>query len=193
MNVSLSAEQKQAVAAWVAASGSLSIIQKKLAEQFKIPMTYMDIRLLVDDLGLELKNAVSKADASDVTKEPPSPAPKPAEEKGLIDKLKGKAGLSGSDGATCEDEMHPKGNYDAEGELKPKAESSLSVEIDRVVRPNAVVSGTVKFSSGVSTKWTMDQYGRLIINTSKEGYKPSTQDVQAFQRELSQQLQHQGY
>ena len=51
----LSPEQKQAVAAWVAAGDSLAVIQKKLSEQFKLSLTYMDVRFLVDDLGLELK------------------------------------------------------------------------------------------------------------------------------------------
>ena len=64
----LSPEQKQAVAAWVAAGDNLSVVQKKLVEQFKVSMTYRDVRFLVDDLGLELKNAAPKTDASDVTK-----------------------------------------------------------------------------------------------------------------------------
>ena len=53
----LSPEQTKAVASWVAAGDSLAVIQNKLSEQFKISMTYMDVRFLVDDLGLELKNA----------------------------------------------------------------------------------------------------------------------------------------
>src|SRR5664280_1379098 len=59
--MSLSPEQTQAVASWVAAGDSLSVIQKKLSEQFKVSMTYMDVRFLVDDLGLELKNAVKSS------------------------------------------------------------------------------------------------------------------------------------
>src|ERR1700709_231532 len=76
--MTLTAEQKQTVATWIAAGDNLSLVQKKLSEQFKISMTYKDVRFLVDDLGLELKNAAPKADASDVSK---SPAPKPAAPK----------------------------------------------------------------------------------------------------------------
>jgi len=66
--MTLTPEQKQAVTSWIAAGDNLSAVQKKLAEQFKISMTYMDVRFLVDDLGLELKNAAPKADASDLSK-----------------------------------------------------------------------------------------------------------------------------
>src|SRR3954463_463872 len=68
----LTPEQKQAVSGWVAAGDNLSTVQKKLAEQFKVSMTYMDVRFLVDDLGLELKNAAPKADASDLSKAAPA-------------------------------------------------------------------------------------------------------------------------
>src|SRR5690606_33281394 len=38
--MTLTAEQKQAVASWVAAGDNLSVIQKKLGDEFKISMTY---------------------------------------------------------------------------------------------------------------------------------------------------------
>ncbi len=203
--MTLTPEQKQAVSSWVAAGDNLSTVQKKLSEHFKLSLTYMDVRFLVDDLGLELKNAAPKADAADVSKangggvpSPRSPQP-PAEKKGLMDKLKEKVGLGG-DGEQVgrgvpaepsEDEELPEDDF-ADEAAAPGA-SSLKVEVDRIVRPGAVVSGDVTFSDGVSGKWAMDQYGRLMLDTGKEGYKPSPADVQAFQRELSQQLQRQGY
>src|SRR6266567_812500 len=98
MATTLSPEQKQTVAAWVAAGDNLSAVQKKLAEHFKVSMTYMDVRFLVDDLGLELKNAAPKADTSDLSKAnvgavPPPRADQagsaaPAGKKGFVDKLK---------------------------------------------------------------------------------------------------------
>ena len=66
--MSLTPEQKSTVATWVAAGDNLSAVQKKLLEEFKITMTYMDVRFLVDDLELTLKDAAPKADASDVSK-----------------------------------------------------------------------------------------------------------------------------
>ena len=49
------------------------------------------------------------------------------------------------------------------------------------------------FSDGVSGKWALDQYGRLMLDTGKKGYQPPAADVQAFQRELSRQLQQHGF
>lgn len=199
--MSLSPEQKQTVATWVAAGDNLSTVQKKLIEQFKISMTYMDVRFLVDDLGLELKNATPKADTTDVTKAAPAgqaPAPRgvpppSAEKKGFMDKLKEKVGMGGADD---EDEVPTQDYADEEAgvpAVPPAGTGQLTVEVDRIMRPGAVVSGSVTFSDGVSGKWALDQLGRLMLDTSKPGYKPSPTDVQAFQRELSTQLQRQGF
>ena len=185
--MALTPEQSQAVSSWIAAGDNLSIVQKKLADQFKISMTYMDVRFLVDDLGLELKNAAPKADASDVSKTPAAkPAAAPAEKKGFIDKMKEKVGLGGEPDAPEElpvDELP--------GELP--AAGAFSLELDRIMRPGMMVSGTVNFSDGVSGKWALDQQGRLMLETAQKGYQPSPADVQAFQRELQTQLQRQGY
>ncbi|MCW5548933.1 MAG: hypothetical protein KIT44_08205, partial [Opitutaceae bacterium] len=69
--MSLTPEQKQAVAGWVAAGDNLSAIQKKLADTFKLSLTYRDVRFLVDDLDLTLKDAAPKADTSDLSKAAP--------------------------------------------------------------------------------------------------------------------------
>ncbi|HET7536407.1 MAG TPA: hypothetical protein VFJ90_08130 [Candidatus Didemnitutus sp.] len=201
--MTLTPEQKQTVTSWVAAGDNLSTVQKKLAEQFKVSMTYMDVRFLVDDLGLELKNAAPKADVSDVTK---AQAAKPAAaagaatgaeqggKKGLMDKLKEKVGL----GAGEEEEPMTADEAFDDDEAGVPAEppagpGGVSVELDRIMRPGTVVSGSVTFSDGVSGKWALDQYGRLMLETGQKGYQPSQPDVQAFQRELQAQLQRQGY
>lgn len=200
--MTLTPEQKQAVSSWVAAGDNLSTVQKKLAEQFKLSLTYMDVRFLVDDLGLELKNAAPKAGASDVGAAPPGPpkrsegGPPPSGPKGMLDKLKEKVGLGGESEPTDADTLPPDDEaYPEEEELPPgpAGASSVKVDIDRIVRPGAVVSGSVTFSDGVSGKWALDQYGRLMLETGQKGYQPPASDVQAFQRELSSQLQRQGY
>jgi len=72
--MSLTPEQSAAVSSWVAAGDNLSVIQKKLREQFNVAMTYMDVRFLVDDLNLQLKDPPKKVDASDVSKVQPAAA-----------------------------------------------------------------------------------------------------------------------
>ena len=46
--MSLTPEQKTALASWVAAGDGLSVVQKKLSEQFQVSMTYRDVRFLLD-------------------------------------------------------------------------------------------------------------------------------------------------
>jgi hypothetical protein len=197
--MSLTPEQSQAVSSWVAAGASLSVIQKRLADQFKIGMTYMDVRFLVDDLGLELKNAAPKADASDVTKAAAKPgvgvgpAARP-EKKGLMDRLKEKVGLADDeDDAMPAEEAFEDDAGDGPAPAAVPGAGSVTVEVDRIVRPGSVVSGTVTFSDGVSGKWALDQAGRLMLDAAKPGYQPAGPDVQAFQRELSKQLQRHGF
>jgi len=185
--MTLTPEQKQTIGAWITAGDNLSTVQRKLVDEFKISLTYMDVRFLVDDLGLELKNAAPKADASDVTKHAPAQA------------APGMAGKTPFDGSP-EDAMDPGANDDdldnpsenaADG--LPGSPGGVTLELDRIMRPGTAVSGTVTFSDGVSGKWALDQYGRLMLDTPQKGYQPSAPDVQAFQRELQAQLQRQGF
>jgi hypothetical protein len=182
--MSLSAEQKQAVSDWVAAGDNLSVIQKKLSDQFKVSMTYRDVRFLVDDLGLELKNPAPKVDTNDVSKAPAAAAP-----GGGMPPPRG-------DAATPADDLPPEDYPEDEGvpaAPAPAGASTLTLELDRLMRPGTMVSGNVTFSDGVTGKWALDQQGRLMLETAEKGYKPSQPDIQAFQRELQVQLQRQGY
>ena len=52
----LTDEQKQKVAAWIADGMSLSDIQDRMRKDFEIHCTYMEARLLVDDLKLTPKD-----------------------------------------------------------------------------------------------------------------------------------------
>ena len=45
-----------------------------------------------------------------------------------------------------------------------------------------------------AAKWIVDQYGRPgFTEVSKQGYRPSPEDGQAFMQELSMQLQKRGF
>jgi len=196
--MTLSPEQKQAVSGWVAAGDNLSAIQKKLSEQFKVSMTYMDVRFLVDDLNLALKDPTPKVDASDVTKAAPAQpaAGKPAEKKGLLEKAKEKLGLSKSEdsaAAPADDEFAEEADLDEA--LPPLGASNISISVDKVtLLPGAMASGTVTFSDGVSGKWIVDNYGRPgFTEVSQPGYRPSAADAQAFMQELSASLQKRGF
>jgi len=198
--MNLTPEQKQAVSSWVAAGDNLSTVQKKLSEQFQISMTYRDVRFLVDDLNLALKDAAPKVDANDVTKSPPAKAagaaPSP-EKKGFFDKAKEKLGLAKdeTEGLDEAETDEPKTVDDNLDELPPEGASNVSVGVDTVTLiPGALASGTVTFTDGVTAKWIVDQYGRPgFTEVSKPGYRPTPEDGQAFMQELSVALQKRGF
>jgi hypothetical protein len=188
MATNLSPEQKQAVAAWVAGGDNLSAVQKKLFDQFKVSLTYMDVRFLVDDLDLKLKDAAPKPSA-DLGSQPPvaggQPDARGGEKKGLLDKAREKLGLA----------REPEAPADEEEDFGPEGGTAVTVTVDqKTLIPGAVASGSVTFSDGVTGKWIVDNYGRPgFTEISQPGYRPSAADGQAFMQELSAALQKRGF
>ena len=80
----LTDEQKQKVAAWLAEGMKLSDIQDRMGEEFGLRLTYMDARLLMDDLKLLPKEEPAPAPeevvaASPAPEEPPALVADPAD------------------------------------------------------------------------------------------------------------------
>jgi len=195
----LTPEQSAAVSSWIAAGDNLSTVQRKLREQFSLSFTFMDVRFLVDDLNLQLKDPAPKANADDVSKPlPPSGAAAPQRKADA-----GKSTAVPEDGApdlgdendasTPADEAVP-GDALLEDEI-PAGASNITVEVDKVtLHPGALASGTVTFSDGVTGKWIVDNYGRPgFTEVSQPGYRPKPADAQAFMEQLSLQLQKRGF
>lgn len=188
--MSLTPEQKQSVSGWVAAGDNLSAVQKKLLEQFKVSMTYMDVRFLVDDLNLALKDPAPKIDTSDLSK---TAAKAPAKPTDAAAKNPG-PGAAG-DAVLDDTEAGIPPGEGMEDDLPPGGGGAVTVEVDAVtLMPGAMASGTVTFSDGVTGKWIVDNYGRPgFTDISQPGYRPSPADGQAFMTELSAALQKKGF
>jgi hypothetical protein len=153
--MNLNEEQRQRITAWILQGAKLAEIQNRMAQEFGIRLTYMETRLLVDDLKLTPKDPEPPK-----TEKPPVPdAKKTAEEK--------------------------------PGASAPKA-GGVSVSVDQIARPGAVVSGKVTFSDGQKAEWYLDQMGRLGVVPAQQGYKPPAADVQQFQIALQEELQKMG-
>ena len=71
--------------------------------------------------------------------------------------------------------------------------SGVSVSVDQLTKPGAMISGTVTFSDGQIADWYLDQTGRLGVVPKQAGYKPSAADVQDFQLALQQEVAKLGY
>jgi hypothetical protein len=159
----LTDEQKQKVSAWIAEGMKLSDIQVRLGEECGLRMTYMDVRMLVDDLKLVLKDPPAPvADKKDPAASD-APVPAPAEATSFL----------------------------ADSAAPPKTKISLTV--DQIARPGAIVSGSVTFSDGKGASWYLDQQGRLGVVPPDQGYRPPAGDVEEFQVMLDRELQKLGY
>lgn len=150
--MNLNEEQRKRVSAWIAEGLKLSEIQKRLESELGLKLTYLDTRLLIDELRLVPKDAEPPAPPKDLAAKVPPP--------------------------------------------KTPAESAVpggvSVKVDAVTRPGAVVSGKVTFSDGNTADWYLDQMGRLGLVPQQQGYRPSPADLQTFQEQLQQELQSLG-
>ena len=160
--MNLTAEQKQTVGTWLQEGLKLSEIQDRLEKQFGLRVTYLEVRLLVDDLKLLPKDP-----------EPPVVVASPA-------------GLEKPASPLAKDAA-PAPAPQPEG-----APGSVAVTVDTVARPGALISGHVAFSDGQQADWLMDQMGRLGLVPQQQGYRPSPADMQAFQMHLERELQQFG-
>lgn len=149
----LSDEQKQVVSQWVTEGESIAKIQNLLKEQFNLGLTYMDVRFLVDDLGLVYKDSNETSEAEDNS------------ESKTEDAIEEHDQLAG-----------------------------VTVDVDAVIRPGSLVSGTVRFSDGVSLGWQLTSTGQLgLIPGDDPEYRPSNEDLQSFQTQLQEVLKDKGF
>ena len=153
--------QKKKVSQWIADGLKLSDIQNRISSELGIRMTYMDVRLLVDDLKLTPKDIEPPKTAALGVPSAPA-APPAATEKAKKDKAGAKPG-------------------------------SVSLSVDQLARPGAVVSGKVTFSDGNMAEWYFDQTGRLGLVPQQTGYRPPAADLQQFQTLLDSELSRMGF
>jgi len=161
--MNLDEAQRKKVADWIAQGLKLSEIQNRLASELKVNMTYMDVRLLVDDLKL---------------------TPKDAEPAKSIPSLQ-------SPGTSSATSSAPAGK--GKGPAPAPGLGQVSVSVDQLARPGALVSGKVTFSDGVTAEWHLDQAGRLGLVPKQAGYRPPPADLQQFQMALETELAKLGF
>lgn len=82
-----------------------------------------------------------------------------------------------------------------EEELKPAPvpTGEVSVTMDTLTLPGALVSGKVTFSDGETAVWMLDQTGRPGLDPDTPGYRPSQEDIIDFQQQLRSLLQKGGF
>ncbi len=161
----LSPEQQNAVAQWVSGGAGPSEVQRRLEAELGLKMTFMEVRFLIDDLNLELV--------------PPPPPAKPAKP----------AAATAMPGAKNELSTEPAEPLDAAAELDG---GPVTVSVDTIKRPGAMLSGRATFGGGKSMGWQIDQFGRLGLLPSSDGFRPSPADLEEFQYQLQLVLRQKG-
>ncbi len=80
----------------------------------------------------------------------------------------------------------------AEIKQAPISTGALSVTMDAIAVPGAIVSGKVVFSDGEAGIWMLDQTGRPALDPDTPGYAPSREDVMEFQKQLRALIESSG-
>ncbi len=168
---------------------TLSQVQDQLMQQFGLHMTYMELRMLTAELQVDWDKQDARAAATRASilpneakaKAAPAPADVP-EEKGAL------PGEEEYPPCPEEDAPHPDAADNTAAPASDVLRGATTVEISKVVRPGASLSGTVKFGSGASGEWYVDAYGRLGFTPDEVSAKPDQQDIQEFQTELQKAL-----
>lgn len=154
---------KEFIAKKVPEGFSLSKIQDMLKEQ-NVNITFMELRLLASEIEENIWKNSEPEETKKPEKEPGEIFPDADQE------------IVGEEG---EEEVALPGEPKAgKGAITGKT----VVELSKIVRPGSVASGSVKFGSGVTAEWILDQSGRLGLD--KPTGKPTEQDIREFQQEL---------
>jgi hypothetical protein len=171
--MNLDEAKRKKVAEWIAQGLKLSEIQTRITSEFGITMTYMDVRFLVDDLKLTPKDV-----------EPPKPS--------VLTSGGTAAPASPPAGRAAAGKAPPS---PVAGKPAPTASPTggVSVSVDALALPGAVVSGKVTFSDGNTAAWHLNQMGQLGLSPQQAGYRPPAADLQQFQAALEQELAKLGF
>lgn len=166
---SLSESQVEQIRGWADEGVGLAEIQRRLETEFEVKVTYMEVRFVLDDLGIELKGET----------------PAPAEESDSTE--------AETPEDSDENEAEPVDAVLEEDSPAPGEGGQVTVTISELQRPGAIVSGKVTFANGKSADWWMDQMGRLGMNADDPDFRPGESDMLAFQRELQSVAEKRGF
>lgn len=154
---------------------SLSDVQKMLAQDYNIRMTYLELRLLADDLAVNWE----KHDKPKPTPAPEEQAKTPEEDAESFD-----------DAEDLDDDEDFEEEAEAEEEEEEAAEpGATKVTIDPAPRPGMILSGMVRFASGIRAGWMMNRMGQLSLDLPDDDTQPTQEDIQGFQEELRRVMQ----
>ncbi|MEM1294007.1 MAG: hypothetical protein AAGH89_01495 [Verrucomicrobiota bacterium] len=156
----LTEDQQQIVRQWASEGADLGDIQKRLAEELEITLSFMETRFLVSDLNITLQE-----------KEEAKPE-EPAEIDGAA---------AEPDAGSPPEELIPD---EPPADQTIGGEGDVTVSLDTIAQPGMMASGQATFSDGETATWYIDEMGRLGMDATTPGYRPAEADLMKFQEEL---------
>jgi len=156
-------ERKPIVARLLKDGQTLSQVLDYLHKEKSDSITYMELRLLLSEMP------DAKLPEKELLKTPMPPPP-----------------TAGAGPAAPK----PGGRTASKG--AESAGGKLSISVDQVPAPGAMLSGYARFSSGAKAHWFLDEMGRLGIEPELGSAKPTQSDMQEFSTELRRMLQQAG-
>ncbi len=182
MSQPLTDEQTKAVRSWAEDGADLPAIQKRLGDEFEVHLTFMDTRFLIADLEIELK---SEEEEEEVVAEPVVEEAA-AETAAPVDQAQE---LPADDAVA---EAPPENGADPEADPAAGPLEKVTVTISELQRPGMMANGNVTFANGQTAEWYLDQMGQLGMNPTEPEFRPSPQQMLAFQQELQRLAQQKG-
>jgi len=86
----------------------------------------------------------------------------------------------------------PKAEAKPDLKAAPVPTGMVTVTMDSLTLPGALVSGKVTFSDGETAIWMLDQNGRPGLDPDTSGYRPTQEDIIAFQQQLRSLIEKSG-
>ncbi|HUI05831.1 MAG TPA: hypothetical protein VL486_02375 [Verrucomicrobiae bacterium] len=156
-------ERKPIVARLLKEGQTLSQILDYLHKETGDSITYMELRLLLSEMP------DAKLPEKELLRTPTPPRP-----------------AAGPGPGTAKPGSRPAGKG------TESAGGRLSISVDQVPAPGAMLSGYARFSTGAKAHWFLDEMGRLGIEPELGSAKPTQSDMQEFSTELRRMLQQAG-
>lgn len=152
MSSKVNAEQLDAVRLWASQGIDLNGIQKQLAAEFDLHLTYMEVRFLLLDHNIEIARPQEQPTSAPAAE--PTPQPEPAAQPSAVP---GRDPMTGA------------------GSVKP------TLSLDDIQIPGTILSGKCEFPSGTKVAWQIDQMGRLDCSQVSGTMTPEEQQAFVFE------------
>lgn len=151
MSQKISPEQLDAVRLWASQGVDLNGIQKNLVTECGIHLTYMEVRFLLLDHGIEIAQpqaTPAPQPAPQAATQPPAPEPAPAT---------------------------------APAPMQSPAPVRPKMEFDDIQIPGTILSGKCEFPSGTKVGWQIDTMGQLNCTQLAGTMTPEEQQAFVFE------------